>query len=59
MRESASKRHWSNRRSGKFGAQLARLEASGFAAFIHLRNDDGTIIHGEIRTLGASDSTDE
>jgi histidyl-tRNA synthetase len=46
------------RRSGKFGAQLTRLQASGFTAFIHLRNDDGTITRGEIRTLGASDSTD-
>jgi len=45
------------RRSGKFGAQLTRLEASGFTAFIHLQNDDGTIARGEIRTLGATDST--
>jgi histidyl-tRNA synthetase len=44
------------RRSGKFGAQLTRLEASGFTAFIHLRNDDGTITRGEIRALGATDS---
>jgi histidyl-tRNA synthetase len=40
------------RRSGKFGAQLTRLEAAGFTAFIHLRNNDGTITRGEIRTLG-------
>jgi histidyl-tRNA synthetase len=46
------------RRSGKFGAQLTRLEAAGFTAFIHLRNDDGTITRGEMRTLGATDSTD-
>jgi histidyl-tRNA synthetase len=45
------------RRSGKFGAQLTRLEASGFTAFIHLQNDDA-ITRGEIRTLGATDSTD-
>jgi histidyl-tRNA synthetase len=44
------------RRSGKFGAQLTRLEASGFTAFIHLRNDDCTITLGETRALGASDS---
>ena len=46
------------RRSGKFGAQLTRLQTSGFTAFIHLRNDDGTITRGEIRPLGASDPTD-
>ena len=45
------------RRSGKFGAQLTRLEASGFTAFIHLRNDGGVITRGEMRTLGAADST--
>jgi histidyl-tRNA synthetase len=43
------------RRSGKFGAQLTRLENAGFTAFIHLRNDNGVIIHGEMRTLGSSD----
>jgi histidyl-tRNA synthetase len=40
------------RRSGKFGAQLTRLENAGFSAFVHLRNDDGTITRGEMRTLG-------
>jgi histidyl-tRNA synthetase len=45
------------RRSGKFGAQLTRLEASGLTGFVHLRNDNGTIARGEIRTLGATDST--
>jgi histidyl-tRNA synthetase len=45
------------RRSGKFGAQLTRLAASGFTAFIHLRNDGGIITRGEVRTLGAADST--
>jgi histidyl-tRNA synthetase len=44
------------RRSGKFGAQLTRLEASGFTAFIHLRNDNGIITRGEVRTLGAAES---
>jgi histidyl-tRNA synthetase len=42
------------RRSGKFGAQLARLENAGFTAFIHLRSDNGVITRGEIRTLGSS-----
>jgi histidyl-tRNA synthetase len=46
------------RRSGKFGAQLPRLENAGFTSFIHLRNDNGAIIRGEMRALGASDSTD-
>jgi histidyl-tRNA synthetase len=43
------------RRSGKFGAQLTRLETAGFSAFIHLRNDSGITAHGEMRSLGASD----
>jgi histidyl-tRNA synthetase len=43
------------RRSGKFGAQLTRLENAGFTAFIHLRNDNGIITRGEVRTLGSSD----
>ena len=43
------------RRSGKFGAQLTRLENAGFTAFIHLRDDDGVITRGEARTLGGSD----
>jgi histidyl-tRNA synthetase len=43
------------RRSGKFGAQLTRLENAGFTAFIHLRNDNGIITRGEMRTLGKSD----
>ncbi|MGH3278919.1 MAG: histidine--tRNA ligase [Trebonia sp.] len=42
------------RRSGKFGAQLARLENAGFTAFIHLRNDNGVVARGQIRTLGSS-----
>ena len=45
------------RRSGKFGAQLTRLESAGFTAFIHLRNDNGVITRGEVRALGAADST--
>ena len=43
------------RRSGKFGAQLVRLENAGFTAFIHLRNDNGAITRGEVRTLGRPD----
>jgi histidyl-tRNA synthetase len=43
------------RRSGKFGAQLTRLENAGFTAFIHLRNDNGIITRAEMRTLGKSD----
>lgn len=43
------------RRSGKFGAQLTRLENAGFTAFIHLRNDNGVMIRGETRALGGSD----
>jgi histidyl-tRNA synthetase len=43
------------RRSGKFGAQLTRLENAGFTAFIHLRSDNGVMIRGEMRALGGSD----
>jgi histidyl-tRNA synthetase len=44
------------RRSGKFGAQLTRLEGAGFTAFIHLRSENGVITRGETRPLGPSDS---
>ena len=44
------------RRSGKFGAQLARLSASGFTGFISLRNEDGTITRGEMRELATPES---
>ena len=43
------------RRSGKFGAQLTRLENAGFTAFIHLRTDNGVITRGEARTLGGAE----
>lgn len=46
------------RRSGKFGAQLTRLENAGFTAFIHLRNDNSAVTRSEMRALGASDSTE-
>jgi histidyl-tRNA synthetase len=40
------------RRSGKFGAQLKRLEAAGFTEFVVVRSEAGTIVRGEPRTLG-------
>ena len=40
------------RRSGKFGAQLKRLEAAGFAGFMLLRVEDGAVVRGELRALG-------
>ncbi len=41
------------RRSGKFGAQLKRLEAAGFTGFVLVRSQDGAIVRGELRALGA------
>jgi histidyl-tRNA synthetase len=40
------------RRSGKFGAQLNRLEAAGFTRFVLVRSVDGAIVRGEQRSLG-------
>jgi histidyl-tRNA synthetase len=40
------------RRSGKFGAQLKRLEAAGFTGFVLVRSEDGAIVRGELRALG-------
>ncbi len=40
------------RRSGKFGAQLKRLEAAGFGGFMLVRSENGEIVRGELRTLG-------
>jgi histidyl-tRNA synthetase len=40
------------RRSGKFGAQLTRLEAAGFTGFVLVRSEDGVIVRGELRALG-------
>jgi histidyl-tRNA synthetase len=40
------------RRSGKFAAQLSRLEAAGFTEFIHLRREDGETVPGQRRALG-------
>lgn len=39
------------RRSGKFGAQLKRLEAAGFTGFVHLQVRDGAVAAGELRSL--------
>jgi histidyl-tRNA synthetase len=45
------------RRSGKFGAQLKRLEAAGFSGFVLVRSEDGVIVRGELRALGGDQST--
>ncbi len=42
------------RRSGKFGAQLKRLEAAGFSGFVLVRSEDGVIVRGELRALGGN-----
>ena len=42
------------RRSGKFGAQLKRLEAAGFSGFVLVRSEDGVIVGGEQRELGGA-----
>jgi histidyl-tRNA synthetase len=40
------------RRSGKFGAQLKRLEAAGCTGFVLVRSENGAIVRGELRALG-------
>jgi histidyl-tRNA synthetase len=40
------------RRSGKFGAQLKRLETAGFSGFVLVRAEDGVVVRGELRALG-------
>jgi histidyl-tRNA synthetase len=40
------------RRSGKFGAQLKRLEAAGFGGFVSVRLEDDAVVRGELRALG-------
>jgi histidyl-tRNA synthetase len=40
------------RRSGKFGAQLKRLEGAGFSGFVLVRSEDGVTVRGELRALG-------
>jgi histidyl-tRNA synthetase len=42
------------RRSGKFGAQLKRLEGAGFARFLLVRPENGGTVRGELRELGGS-----
>ena len=44
------------RRSGKFGAQLKRLEAAGFTGFVLVKSESesGAIVRGELRALGGS-----
>jgi histidyl-tRNA synthetase len=42
------------RRSGKFGAQLTRLEGAGFSAFVLVSVEDGAVVRGEQRGLGGS-----
>jgi histidyl-tRNA synthetase len=42
------------RRSGKFGAQLKRLETAGFDGFAVVRAEDGVIVTGEVRPLGGA-----
>ena len=42
------------RRSGKFGAQLKRLEAAGFGGFVSVRVEDGAVVRGELRALGSA-----
>ncbi len=40
------------RRSGKFGAQLTRLETAGFSGFVLVRSENGVTVRGELRALG-------
>ena len=40
------------RRSGKFGAQLKRLETAGFSGFVLVRAEASAVVRGELRTLG-------
>jgi histidyl-tRNA synthetase len=42
------------RRSGKFGAQLKRLETAGFSGFVLVSVEDGAVVRGELRALGGS-----
>jgi histidyl-tRNA synthetase len=42
------------RRSGKFGAQLKRLEAAGFSGFVVVQLSDGAVVRGELRALGGA-----
>jgi histidyl-tRNA synthetase len=42
------------RRSGKFGAQLRRLEAAGFSGFVLVRSENGVTVRGELRALSVA-----
>jgi histidyl-tRNA synthetase len=42
------------RRSGKFGAQLKRLEAAGFTSFVLVQMSDGVVVRGEQRALSGA-----
>jgi histidyl-tRNA synthetase len=42
------------RRSGKFGAQLKRLETAGFTGFVLVSVEDGAVMRGELRALGGA-----
>ena len=42
------------RRSGKFGAQLTRLETAGFTGFVLVSVADGAVVRGELRALGGA-----
>jgi histidyl-tRNA synthetase len=42
------------RRSGKFGAQLKRLEAAGFSGFVLVSVVDGAVVRGDLRALGGA-----
>jgi histidyl-tRNA synthetase len=42
------------RRSGKFGAQLKRLETAGFSGFVRVSVVDGAVVRGELRALAGS-----
>jgi histidyl-tRNA synthetase len=45
------------RRSGKFGAQLKRLETAGFTEFVVVRAENGVTVSGELRALGDKPGT--
>jgi histidyl-tRNA synthetase len=42
------------RRSGRFGAQLTRLETAGFTGFVLVSMADGAVVRGELRALGGA-----
>jgi histidyl-tRNA synthetase len=42
------------RRSGKFGAQLKRLETAGFGGFLVVRSENGVTVRGDLRALGGT-----